>query len=149
MPRRFANGPHGIRNDPRPRIRSPTRSAADSTSSTDAPPPARASTGRRGSSASGSGTGPTPPSRRSGLRGGDRATSDAGRCLRPAHPAELVARAADRVDPVRVRDVLLELLAQLVDEVVDRARRPVVVEAPDLVEDLVAREHAAAALDQQ
>ena len=45
-------------------------------------------------------------------------------------------------------DVVLELRAQLVDEVVDRARRAVVVEAPDLVEDLVAGEDAPAVLDQ-
>src|SRR4051812_5757693 len=53
---------------------------------------------------------------------------------------ELVARAIDRDDVLGFGGVLLDLLAQLHDEVVDAAGRRVARDAPDLLEELLARD---------
>src|ERR1700722_20529318 len=72
--------------------------------------------------------------------------------LRRGAPAasgvEAVADAADGDQVARALRILLELGAELLDEVVDGARRAVVVRAPDAGEDGVAAERRAARLDE-
>src|SRR5579864_3637637 len=60
---------------------------------------------------------------------------------------EAVPDAAHREDVARLLGIALDLRAELLDEVVDRARRAVVVGAPDAPEDVVAREHATLLVD--
>src|SRR5687768_18518481 len=63
--------------------------------------------------------------------------------MRWALEHQLVAVAVDREDVLWFLGALLELLAQLDDEVVDRAVRRVGVDTPDLVEDLLAADRLA------
>src|SRR4051812_49193143 len=85
------------------------------------------------------------PAVRNGTTGGRRPGSGRTRALRD----ELVAEAVDREDVPRVLLVLFELAAQLHDEVVDGARGRRCLDAPDLLEQLVARDGLLGALAQE